>query len=182
MGANDIPWDGIATRDLHARNNLACRYPRNEPVSFFPLYRTHKPTLRSSITLDLARDYPFDRLEAVKLKAFQVEHDVARQVSPAHGGSPPDAERIIVLHIRGVITEMRGNAATHGAFAVLSTGEKLHPDLQPLHYDRAGSLSTHVFKEEELVGQKSVTFDISDFAGNPIDSSKLMLWFDITVR
>ena len=125
--------------------------------------------MQSSITINLATNGSFDRINRVTLKAFQVEHATS-------------AERIIVLRIRGVTTEMLGNAATHGAFAVLSTGEKLHPDLQPLHYDRAGSLSTHVFKEEELVGQKSVTFDISDFAGNPIDSSKLMLWFDITVR
>ena len=87
-----------------------------------------------------------------------------------------------MLHIRGVITEMRGNAATHGAFAVLSTGEKLHPDLQPLHYDRANSLSTHDMSREELMGATSATFDLSDFAGNQISTSKIILWFEVTVQ
>ena len=125
--------------------------------------------MQSSITCNLATNGSFDRINRVTLKAFQVEHATS-------------AERIIVLRIRGVTTEMLGNAATHGAFAVLSTGEKLHPELQPLHYDRASSLSTHDMSREELTGAKSVTFDLSDFAGNPISTSKIILWFEVTVQ
>eukprot|EP00964_Phaeocystis_antarctica_P163431 scaffold139585_cov223-Phaeocystis_antarctica.AAC.1 len=77
---------------------------------------------------------------------------------------------------------MLGNAATHGAFAVLSTGEVLHPELQPLHYDRANSLSTHDMSREELMGATSATFDLSDFAGNPISTSKIILARQMTVN